>query len=200
MKMKRIFAFALVAIAAPAAGQQQPTPAQAAAGPWDPAARLAAQREAMTRFAYMDGVWRGPAWVVTREGRHELTQTERIGPFLGSTVRVIEGRGYDSNGEVSFNALGVISYDPATRRYSMNSWAMGYTGTFPLQATEDGYIWEVPAGPAGTTRYTATIQRGTWREIGERISGNGPPVQIFEMNLRRVGDSRWPADGAVASR
>lgn len=166
----------------------------------DPAARLAAQREAMTRFAYMDGVWRGPAWTITPNGRHEVTQTERIGPFLGGSVRMTEGRGYDSSGTVSFNALGVISYDPATRNYSMTSWAQGYSGTFALQPTADGYVWEVPAGPGAKIRYTATIRDGAWREIGERIVGDARPVQMFEMNLRRVGDTDWPTREPVPMR
>jgi len=202
MKRTRKLAFLLVAIAAPAAGQQtaQPTAAQAAAGPWDPAARLVAQREAMARFAYMDGVWRGPAWTITPQGRHEVTQTERIGPFLGGTVKMTEGRGYDAAGAVSFNALGVIAYDPVTHTYSITSWAMGYGGTFPLQVTENGYVWEVPSGPGATTRYTATIRDGAWREIGERIAAGGPPVQMFEMNLRRVGDTNWPTTEPVAMR
>jgi len=200
MKMKRIFAFALVAMAAPAIAQQQPTAAQAAAGPWDPAARLAAQREAMARFAYMDGVWRGPAWTITPNGRHEVTQTERIGPFLGGTVKMTEGRGYDSSGTVSFNALGVIAYDPVTHAYSITSWAMGYGGTFPLQVTDTGYVWEAPSGPGAKTRYTATIRDGAWREIGERIAGSAAPVQIFEMTLRRVGDTEWPTTTPIPMR
>ena len=145
----------------------------------------------------MDGVWRGPAWTMTPQGRHEITQTERIGPFLGGSVRVIEGRGYDSDGSVTFNALGVISFDPVAGGYSMNSWAQGYAGTFPLRPTSDGYVWEVPAGPGAIIRYTATIRDGAWREVGERIAGDSPPVQIFEMNLQRVGDTDWPQGGTI---
>ena len=96
---------ATLALSAPAVAQRP-----------DPAALQAAQREAMAAFARMDGVWRGPAWTITPDGRHDIVQTERIGPFLGGTVRVIEGRGYDADGSVGFNALGIISFNPATRR------------------------------------------------------------------------------------
>jgi hypothetical protein len=41
-------------------------------------------------------------------------------------------------------------------------------------------------------RYTATVQGDTWREIGEYVAGDRPPVRTFEMNLRRVGDTDWP--------
>jgi hypothetical protein len=184
----------LVALAlfatAPLAAQTRP----------DPAALVTAQREAMARFARMDGVWRGPAWSITPQGRHEITQTERIGPMLGGSVRMIEGRGYNADGGVGFNALGIISFDPATNSYSMNSWAQGYAGVFPFRLTADGYMWEIPAGPGAIIRYTATFGEGTLREVGYRIAGDAPPVQIFEMNLRRVGDTAWPAADAVPMR
>lgn len=190
--MRRSFVTALavlsVACAAPALAQ---TP-QA-----DPEALLAAQKAALAPLSMMDGVWRGPAWAVDRAGRHDSTQTERIGPFLGGAVKMIEGRGYRDNGEVSFNALGVISYDPATRAYTISSWALGRAGVFPMTVTADGYVWTVPAGPGATIRYTAVIKGDAWREIGEFIIEGQPPRQVFEMNLRRIGDSDWPGAGAV---
>ncbi|MCP6769373.1 hypothetical protein NL529_31455, partial [Klebsiella pneumoniae] len=83
----------------------------------DSAAILAAQREAMAVFAFMDGVWRGPASTVLPSGDvHAITQTERIGPFLGGAVKVLEGRGYEADGRTSFNALGIISYEVETKR------------------------------------------------------------------------------------
>lgn len=163
----------------------------------DPAAQISAQREAMKAFAKMDGAWRGPAWMIAPSGeKHEITQTERIGPFLDGSVKVIEGRGYDAEGKVSFNALGIISFNNRTGKYSMRSHAMGQSGDFEIKPTADGYVWEIPAGPA-TIRYTAVIKDGTLREIGERIVPEQKPVQFFEMNLKRIGDTDWPAGDAI---
>lgn len=135
----------------------------------DPSALLGAQRDAMKPFAAMDGVWRGPAWTTLPSGeKHEITQTERIGPFLDGTVKLIEGRGYEADGKVGFNALGIISFDPRSGKYKMTSHAMGQSGDFEITPTADGYVWEIPAGPA-TVRYTAVIKDGRLREIGERI-------------------------------
>ena len=90
-------------------------PAQAQGRP-DPAALIAAQREAMASLAFMDGLWRGTASTLLPSGeKHAVTQTERIGPFLDGSVKVIEGRGYDSDGKVTFNAFGTVSYNPATQ-------------------------------------------------------------------------------------
>ena len=113
MRMTRILAATLILLAVPAAAPAQP----------DPAPRLAAQRAAIARLSFMDGTWRGTAWNLTREGRHELVQTERVGAFLDGAVRVVEGRGYEADGRISFNALGVISYEPETQSYSFSAWA-----------------------------------------------------------------------------
>jgi hypothetical protein len=48
-----------------------------------------------------------------------------------------------------------------------------------------------------TIRYTATIRNGTWREVGDRIAPGKDPVRFFEMNLKRIGDTNWPGDGAI---
>lgn len=191
--MIRFARYALVA------GMLAVAPPAAAQFP-DPAPRLAAQREAMARLAFMDGIWRGPAWSLRREGRHELTQTERVGSFLGGSVRIVEGRGYEADGTVSFNAVGVISYDPDTSRYSFSAWAQGRNGVYPFQLTDSGFTWETPAGPGMVIRYTATVRDGTWHEVGELIAPGRPPLRVVELNLRRIGDSAWPGAGAVPMR
>ena len=166
----------------------------------DPAALLAAQRDAMATFAFMDGVWRGSATTVLPSGAtHAIVQTERIGPFLGGAVKVIEGRGYDADGGTSFNSLGIISYNVATKSYSMRSYAMGHSGDFAVQRTADGFSWEIPAGPA-TIRYSAVVKDGVWHEVGDRIPSGQAAVRFFEMKLTRVGDTDWPAAGAVAPK
>jgi hypothetical protein len=165
--------------------------------PPDPASTIAAQREAMGKLAMMDGVWRGTAWSLTPAGRHDVTHTERIGPFLDGSVKVIEGRSYLADGKVGFNAFGIVSFNPATGSYTLHSYAQGMAGDFPLKLETDGYSWELPAGPGAVIRYRATIGGGAWKEVGYRVAGAGEPVQIFEMNLKRVGDTGWPAAGPV---
>ena len=165
-----------------------------------PAKLIAAQREAMKPFAGLDGVWRGSAWTIRPDGtKHEITQTERIGNFLDGSVKVIEGRGYDPDGTVTFNAFGIISYNVAKKSYSFHSYAMGQEGDFAFEPTADGYIWSIPAGPM-TIRYTAVVKDGKFREIGERLMPGKEPMQIFEMNLKRIGDTDWPAAGAVPQK
>jgi hypothetical protein len=148
----------------------------------------------------MDGIWRGPAWTILPSGeKHTLTQTERVGPFLDGSVKVIEGRGYEPDGRLSFNAFATISFNSSTRGYTMHSYAQGNVGDFVLTPRADGFVWEIPAGQM-TIRYTAVIKDGTWREVGDRIVPGKDPVRFFEANLKRVGDTNWPAAGAVGPK
>lgn len=179
----------MTAASAAAFGQGRPDPTL-----------IAAQREAMVPLAFMDGVWRGPAWTILPSGeKHNITQTERIGPFLDGSVKVLEGRGYEPDGKVTFNAFGTISYNPTTRGYTLHAYAQGQVGDFVLKPTSDGYIWEIPAGGM-TIRYTAVVKDGAWREVGDRIMPGQEPIRFFEMNLKRVGDTTWPAGGAVSPK
>jgi len=174
-----------------------PTLAQ---GPPNAASLLAAERAAMAKLSFMDGVWRGPAVTTLASGKtHPVTQTERIGPFLDGAVKVMEGRGYDARDSVTFNAFGTVSYDPAKNAYTLHSHAMGMVGDFAFTPADSGYVWEIPAGPM-TIRYTAVIHGGKWREIGERVVPGGDPVKFFEMNLVRVGETSWPAAGTIPPR
>lgn len=168
----------------------------------DPA-MIAAQKAAIEKLAWMDGTWRGPGATQTGTGTYTVTQTERIGPMLDGTVKVLEGKGYNPDGTVGFNAFAIISYDPATKAYVLHSYAGGRVGTFPLVPTESGttkgYYWEIPAGPA-TIRYTATYDGTVWHEVGDRIVPGKPAQRFFEMTLNRVGNTDWPAAGTLPPR
>ncbi|MEO7245868.1 MAG: DUF1579 domain-containing protein [Rubrivivax sp.] len=166
----------------------------------DPGALIAAQKEGMVAIQAMDGVWRGTAWTLTPTGeRRDFVQTERIGPFLDGSVKVIEGRGYDQGGQVTFNALGIVSYNPSSRTYGFRAYAQGQVGDFAFVPTVDGYTWDIPAGPM-TIRYTAVIRGGVLTEVGDRLQAGKEPVRFFEMNLKRVGDTEWPAAGAIVQK
>jgi hypothetical protein len=168
--------------------------------PPDPEITLKAQREAMAPLGFMDGTWRGTAWAITPSGeKRTLTQTERVGSFLGGSVKVVEGKGYEADGRVGFNAFATIYFDPAKKTYTMHSYAQGNVGDFSFKPAADGFVWEIPAGPL-TIRYTAVIKEGAWHEVGERIAAGKEPVRFFEMNLKRIGDTDWPAGGAVSPK
>lgn len=194
--MKTMTRLALSTILLGSAAAAQPDSlSDPAAGPWDSASRIEAERKAMKALAFLDGEWRGEARTDARPGK--IVHTERAGLLLGGSIRLIEGHSYEASGRTGFNALGIISYDPVKRSYSMHSYAMGYASDFPLEVRPDGYSWTLPQGPGGPVRYTATVRNGEWVEVGERIAGG---AKVFEMRLKRIGPTGWPAGGAVSPR
>lgn len=191
MKRLLLSLSAVLVLAAPPAAVAQ-IPAQPAGSP--------AQRDALAALDFLDGEWRGEAVVMGPGGRETLTQTERVGPLLGGSVKVIEGRGYAADGSTEFNAMAVLSWDERENRYRFRSWANGYAGDYAFERTADGFRWSAPAGPNARMEYVATVRDGAWREVGSYVAEGQPPRPVIEMNLTRVGDTDWPAGGAVAPR
>ncbi len=163
-------------------------------------AAIEMQKAKLTALSAMDGTWRGTAWMITESGeRIDMTQTERVGPMLDGAIKTVEGRGYNSKDEVVFHAFAVIAFDAAKNQVAMRSYAQGRQGDFVVNITGDGFTWEIPAGPA-KIRYTAVVKDGNWHEVGERLIPGRDPMRFFEMTLKRVGDTTWPAEGAIAPR
>ena len=166
----------------------------------DPAKLIAEQLQAIKKLSFMDGVWRGKAaYFGPASEKNEFIQTERIGPMLDGAVKVIEGRGYAAHGKLIFNAFASLTFDVSTKTYQMNSHAQGNVGNFVQTPTANGFFWEIPAGPM-VIRYTAEFKDAIWRQFGERIVAGKEPVRFFEMNLKRIAESDWPAAGAIAHK
>lgn len=151
-------------------------------------------------IAFLDGVWIGPAAFTGPDGKTErFEQMERVGPMMNGQVRVMEGKGRDGAGNTTFNAFTVFS-TATGGGVTMRSWTMGFEGVRPLVIdAAGGFRWEMQAGPGVTIRYVATVRGGIWDEHGERVGPDGKAVRFFEMRLKRVGDTDWPAANAAFS-
>jgi len=192
--MKPLTALALAAavLVAPATASAQFAPSPAG---------TPEQRAAIARLDFMDGEWRGTATTYA-PGRPPvvLTQTERVGSLLGGSIKVIEGRGYVQDGSTQFNAMAIVGWDQRQGRHTFRSYAMGFQGDYPFEVTADGFKWETPAGPNAKIQYTARVKDGVWEEDGDYVAEGRPPVRYIELRLKRVGDTAWPAEGAVSPR
>jgi hypothetical protein len=51
-----------------------------------------------------------------------------------------------------------------------------------------------------TIRYTAVVKGDDFVEVGDRVVPGQPPLRIFEMRLKRIGDTSWPAGDAVSPK
>ncbi len=171
-------------------------PATASAQAMNPAG-TAEQRAAMQALSWMDGEWVGEATVSMGPGQATAhPHTERIGPMLGGSIKVIEGRSPNADGTAGFNAFAVVSWDDEADRYMMRSYANGQVGDFPLETTADGFRWSTPAR-GGEVRYVTTFRDGEWVEIGEFVMPGRNPMKVIELRLRRRGDTAWPAGDPV---
>jgi hypothetical protein len=177
---------AVLACAAPAVAQRA-----------DPAV-LAEQREALSALDWMNGEWRGTAEIMTAPGQYRtIRHTERIGPMLDGTIKVIEGHSYEADGSTAFNAFAILSWDRENNRYVMRSYAAGRAGDFPLETTSTGWTWSTPS-QGGEVRYTTVHTDGGWTETGYFIAPGREPMRVITLSLTRSGDSDWPVAGAVA--
>ena len=155
------------------------------------------QRQAMQTLSWMDGEWVGEATVMTGPGRTAThPHTERIGPMLGGSIKVIEGRSANADGTAGFNAFAVVSWDDATDSYVMRSYANGQAADFPLEATADGFRWTIP-NRGGEMRYVTVFRDGEWVETGDFVMPGRDPMRVIELRLRRRGDTGWPAADPV---
>jgi hypothetical protein len=173
------------------------TPVKQAKAQAGPSKRVLAQQEAMKALAFLDGEWRGPSKLLRKDGWTPMVQTERAGTMLDGTVRVIESRGYETDGRQSYNALAIISYDPESESYSIRSYSSGRSGDHPVEVTANGFAWEIQSNAQVAIRYEAVVKNGVWTQTATRVPAKGDPEKYVEFSARRVRSGSWPAGGAL---
>lgn len=163
---------------------------------WLPAGTLAAQapdpaavQAAIARLDFMVGRWRGSAWQQRGSERVQTEMREVVEPKLGGAVLLVEGRGSipvpGAEDRVVHHALGVISFEPASGRYTLRSYlATGQSGDFTLTLIDGGVQWTREV-PGGRVRNTARYTTDEWNEIGEFSRDGTTWTQVMELRLRR---------------
>ncbi|MCJ7422099.1 hypothetical protein [Sphingomicrobium astaxanthinifaciens] len=117
--------------------------------------------------------------------------------MLDGTVLVIEGRGYEpESGELVFNALATVHYVVGSDEYRIRTNAMGRGGDFPIVPVDGGFDWFIDMG-GPKVRYEIRLVEGQWLEEGYYVTPDGEEMKIIELRLDRLGDTDWPAAGAV---
>jgi hypothetical protein len=164
-----------------------------------PSKRLKAQQDAMKELAFLDGEWRGTSRVMRKDGWAPMVQTGRVGTMLDGTVLMIEAKGYEADGRLSFDVLRIISYEPETQSYSMRSYQSGRVRDHVLSLTDNGVAWDSDSGN-GAIRYEASVKNGAWTETATRMPARGEPETYVEVKLKRQRSSSWPQAGGVGAK
>jgi hypothetical protein len=164
-----------------------------------PSKRFKAQQDAMKELAFLDGEWRGSSKVLRKDGWAPMVQTGRVGSMLDGTVRMIEAKGYEADGRLSFEVLRILSYEPETKTYSMRSYQSGRVRDHALSLTDKGFEWKSESSAGSTVRYEASVKNGVWTETATRVPTRGEPETYVEVKLKRLRASSWPgAEGLGA--
>ena len=148
-----------------------------------------AQREAMKKFEWLAGHWKGEGWMDRGGQRAEFKGTETVTTKLDGLALLVEGKfNADIRGEerTVHETLAIISYDPKSATYRFQTHlANGASGEHQLELLEQGFRWSL-SSPRGQMRYTMKLnEKGEWFEIGERSADGKEWQKFFEMTLRR---------------
>ena len=146
--------------------------------------------ETLEPFAFMVGRWAGPAWFMTPNGERQAAyQTERVQPMLDGTILLIEGTGREGgpDGEIVFQAVGILSHDADTGLYYLDAFRDGRHVRAEIISVENGAEWGFEAD-GRQIHNVMRLEDGRWHETGTVILGSGQSIPVVEFTLERVSD------------
>lgn len=168
------------------AGESMPAQAR------QPAPNAGPAREAMKKLDWLTGQWRGTADVQGPGGAMQLQQSEDVRLKVFDTALLIEGTGREPGsdakpGEIVFQALAVITYDAAAKKYNMRAITERGSVDPYIEVKDKEVFWgfDVPGG-AGEVRYHIRLdEQGRWHEVGEFSQDGQTWMKFLEMKLER---------------
>lgn len=146
-------------------------------------------KEAMGKFSAWIGKWKGEGWSMDRtQQKTEFTVEENIQLKVEGSTILAEGIGRNkSDGKIGFESLGLLYYNNEKKQYEMKSFTADGNQALSLgHINEQGqFVWGF-AVPGGSIRYTVTLGKDSWHEIGEFVMESGQAFPILEMNLTKL--------------
>lgn len=158
-----------------------PSGAQPPAMPSPSPARVAA----MQKLSFMEGVWKGTAWMQMGPKKEDTTSMETVTREVGGNALLVKGVHRIADGRVVHDTLGVLfANDDGT--YAFHAWlANGRSGVHKGEWKDGAFVWGMDS-PGGRVRYTIRLdEKGRWFEIGERSTDGTAWTKFFEMTLAR---------------
>jgi hypothetical protein len=154
------------------------------------APNVEAQRTAMKKLGFLIGDWSGEATVLRGPGQFaEMAQTESAQFKLDGLVLMIEGVSRaKTDGKVSLQALGLISFDDETGAYKMRAFNDGRWLESEVKLANGGnsISWGFALGAFKTTTVLRINGNGEWTEHGELTIGERPPQKMMDLKVRRI--------------
>jgi len=154
------------------------------------APNVEAQRTAMKKLEFLVGEWSGEATVLRGPGQFvDMAQTESEHFKLDGLVLMIEGVGRTkTDGKLSLQALGLISFDDETGTYKMRAFNDGRWLETEVKMGDGGnsISWGFALGAFKTATVLRINENGEWTEHGEIIIGERPPQKMMDLKVRRM--------------
>lgn len=149
---------------------------------------LEIQRAAMKKLDFLIGSWAGTARVLRASGEFaELIQTEEASYKLDGLILMVEGIGKNkSNGELSLQALGLISYDDEAGVYRMRAFNDGRWLESDVKLAENGkgLSWGFVFGEIKSNSSLRITENGEWTEAAEVKIGSQPARKFMELAVK----------------
>ena len=143
-------------------------------------------KTALEKLKFLEGKWKGEATIITAQGETmKIVQTEDVQYKLQGTVMLIEGTGRDEQGKIVFNALAVVSFEPATKIYRIRAWNNGNSVETELKVGKESFEWGFDMGPVRVVHKMNVDQKGRWSELSEAKTPDGKTVHSIRMLLSR---------------
>jgi hypothetical protein len=155
--------------------------AQPPAAPSPSPARVAA----MQKLSFMEGVWKGTAWMQMGPKKEDTTSMETVSREVGGNALLVKGVHRIADGRVVHDTLGVL-FAKEDGTYAFHTWlANGRNGVHAGEWKDGAFVWGMET-PGMRIRYTIRLdERGRWFEIGERSPDGATWTKFFEMTLTR---------------
>ena len=153
----------------------------------------ASAADEMRKLDFMLGDWKGVASVQMGPGKPQLTlMDEHVQSKLGGKALLINGLGNrkmedGSAGDVVHEALAVISWDDAAKKYRFDAWTArdGYVAAW-IEPGDRKATWGFDTAQGSRIRYTITIdEKGQWHEVGEFSRDGKQWMGFFDMTLHK---------------
>src|SRR5258706_12947683 len=148
---------------------------------------LEAQRAAMKKLSFLIGKWAGDARVLRGPGEPVLLiQTEEAQYKLDGLIVLIEGVGRTkADGQLALQALGIVSYDDASRTYRMRAFNDGRFLETEVKLVDDGkgITWDFASGQIKTSSVIRITGKGAWTEFTAIKVGSQPPRTHLESTV-----------------
>jgi hypothetical protein len=144
--------------------------------------------DALQKITFLTGSWKGGGYMQTGPQKHSFNQTELISLKVNGTVIQIEGEGKDQQNPemIIHQAFAIISYDLQNSKYLMKAFR-GDGGQIDADAVlmdDHTFQWSFANPMAGKIKYTISVLKNKWTEIGEMSRDNGKTWnRYFEMVL-----------------